>query len=213
VLANKDDARAQGFADRIDDSERRGEVRRYVDFQLVQFAIRTKEASEVARFAKSGQLTHTQRAWAYTQTARLLADSERQRSLEFLEEAAVEARSINADDPDRARSLIGVAKQFVTADRVRAWEIMEEAVKAANSSAEFTGDDVDIPVALITKSGLNIISAGGEDLGLSGVLRSLVIDDLNRSIDLAKSLKNDAPRANATLVIARAILENNNETK
>ncbi|MGI8836695.1 MAG: hypothetical protein ACR2H4_08675 [Pyrinomonadaceae bacterium] len=207
ALADQGDARAQDVADKIDDSDRRAEVRRYVDFQLVQLAIRKKEAREVVRLANAGQLTHTQRAWAYAQAAQLLINSQRSHALEFLEEAAAEARRIDADDPNRASVLIGVATQFLIADRVRAWEIMAEAVKAANSADEFTGEDVQLHFPLMTKSGLKITSIGGEDFGLTGVLQSLTKDDLYRSIDLARSFKNEAPRANATLAVAKAVLQ------
>lgn len=208
ALANQGDARAQDLADKIDDSDRRAEVHRYVDFKLVQLAIGKKEPSEAARLAKAGELTHMQRVWAYTQAARLLMNSERARSLEFLGEAADEARRIDVSNHDRARSLIAVATQFVTADRVRAWEIMGEAVKAANSAEKFTGENLQLTFSLLaTRSGVKLTDVRAEDFGLSGVLRALTKDDLYRSIDLAKSFKNDAPRATATLAIASAVLE------
>jgi hypothetical protein len=211
VLGNHGDSRAQDLADKIDNSDRRTEVRQYVDFELVRLAVLKKEASEVTRLAKAGQLTHTQRAWAYTQAARLLANSERSRSLQFLEEAAAEARRIDADKPDRALVLIGVAGQFVSADRVRAWEITREAVNSANLTGDFTGENVQLTFPLWTKTGPKFASIGGEDFGLSGVLRSLTKDDLYRSIDLAKDFKNDAPRAVAILAIASAMLDKNTE--
>jgi hypothetical protein len=207
TLASQGDAHAQDVADRIDDSDRRTQVRQYVDFEFVQLAIRKKEALEVARLAKGGQLTHTQRAWAYTQAARLLMNSQRQRALGFLEEAADEARRIDGDAPDRTVLLIGVATQFVTADQVRAWEIMSEVVKTANSTEKFTGGNVQLTFPMATKSGVKFTSIGGKDFGLSEVLRSLTKVDLYRSVDLAKSFKNDAPRAVATLAIASAVLE------
>lgn len=206
-LAKQGDARARDMAEKIDDSDRRAQVGQYVDFEFVQLAIRKKDAHEVARLAKSGQLTHIQRGWAYTQAARLLINSDGSSSAQFLEEAAGEARRIDADDPDRARLLTGVATQFVTADRIRAWEILGEAVKAANSAEKFTGENIQLHFPLMTKGGFNFVSIGGEDFGLSGLLSVLTKDDLYRSVDLAKSFRNDAPRANATLAIARAILE------
>ncbi len=208
TLANQGEARAQDVADKIDDSDRRTQVRQYVDFEFVQLAIRKKEALEVARLAKGGQLTHTQRAWAYTQAARLLMNSQRQRALGFLEEAADEARHVDGDDPDRTVLLIGVATQFVTADRVRAWEIISEVVKAANSTEKFTGERSELTFLMMaTKSGVKFTRIGGKDFGLSEMLRSLTKVDLYRSVDLAKSFKNDAPRAVATLAIASAVLE------
>jgi hypothetical protein len=207
MLASQGDARAQDFAQKIEDSGRRGQVRQYVDFELVRFALREKKPSEATRRAASEQLTHPQRGWAYIKTAQLLMGSERQSALELLEEAANQARRIEPEDPNRARLLIGVATQFFTADRIRAWEIMGEVVKAANNSAKFNGENVELHFPFVTKSGLRITSVGGADFGLSGVLRSLAKDDLYRSIDLAKSFKNDAPRAVAVLAIASSLLE------
>lgn len=213
MLASQGDARAQDFAQKIEDSGRRGQVRQYVDFELVRFALREKKPSEATRRVASDQLTYPQRAWAYIKTAQLLMGSERQSALELLEEAANQARRIEPEDPNRARLLIGVATQFFNADRIRAWEIMGEVVKAANNSAKFNGENVELHFPFVTKSGLRITSVGGADFGLSGVLRSLAKDDLYRSIDLAKSFKNDAPRAVAVLAIASSLLENDKSVR
>ena len=207
MLASQGDSRAQDFAQKIEESGRRAQVRQYVDFELVQFALRQKKPSEAMRYAASEQLLHSQRAWAYMQAARLLMDSERRRGLEILEEAANQARRIDAKDPNRARLLTGVATHFSTADRVRSWEIMDEVVKAANNSEKFSGENVKLHFPLATKSGLRINSVGGTDFGLSGLLRSLAKDDLYRAIDLAKGFKNDAPRAVAILAVASSLLE------
>jgi hypothetical protein len=206
ALGDQGDPRAQDVADKIDNSDRRAQVRSYVDFELVRVAIGKKDPSETTRLAKAGQFTHTQRAWAYTQVARLLMNSERPRALQVLEDAADEARRVEDDKPDRALVLIGVARQFVAADRVRVWEILDEAVKAANLTENFTGENIQLTFPLWTKAGPKFPSIGGEDFSLSGVLGALTKDDLYRSIDLAKSFKNDAPRATAILAIARAML-------
>lgn len=206
-LANQGDIRAKDVSDRIDDPALRAEVRQFVDFEFVQILIRKNEASEAARLAKTEQLAHSQRAWAYTQAARLLMNSQRPRSLDLLEEAADEARRIDGNTADRTVVLIGVATQFVTADRIRAWEMMGEVVKAANSTETFTGENAQISSFMNTNSGVKLTRIGGKDFSLSGVLRSLTQDDFYRSIDLARSFKNNAPRATATLAIASAVLE------
>lgn len=211
ALGSQGDSRAQDLADKIDKADRRAQVRSYVDFELVRFAIRKKEPSEIIRLAKAGQLTHTQRAWAYIQAARLLTNSDRTRSLQMLEDAVDEARRVDKDNADRASLLISVATQFLTADHVRAWEIMGEVVEAANAAEGFTGENVQLSFPIATRDGIKISSIGGEEFALTGVLRSLVKDDLYRAIDLAKSFKNVAPRANATLAIARAMLEKDEE--
>ena len=209
TLASQGDGRAQEFAQKVEESERRAQLRRYVDFELVRFALLEKKSSEAIRLAASEHLTHSQRAWAYMQAALLLMDSGRQHALELLEEAANQARRIDVEDPNRARLLTGVAAQFLAADRVRAWEIMGEVVKAANNCEKFNGENVELHFPYMTKSGLRITSVGGSDFGLSGVLRPLAKDDLYRSIDLAKAFKNDAPRATAVLAVASSILGKN----
>ncbi len=208
-LAPTGNKRARDLADSIDESKFREKVRHYVDFEFVKFAIRKKEARDVAQLAKTGELTHTERSWAYTQAARLLPDSEHERALELLQEATDEARHIDAGDSDRAFALIGVANQLLTADRVRVWDMLSEAVKAANSTEDFPGDDIRMPkwTMLVTRSGTRFSRMPVEDFSLSRVLRSLAQDELERSVELAKGFKYDAPRANATLAIARAILE------
>ena len=111
------------------------------------------------------------------------------------------------EDPNRARLLIGVTIRTLTVDSVRAWEIMEEAVKAANNSEKFSGENVELYFPFATKSGLKIVSIGGADYGLTGVLKSLARDDLYRSIDVAKGFKNDGPRAMAVLAVRSPLLQ------
>jgi len=205
-LAIKGDVRARDVANKIDDSERRGKVREYVDFEFIQLAIGKKDAQETARLAKIGQITHSQRAWAYSQAARLLPDSERETALEFLGEAVAEVQRIEDRARDRAVLLVGVARRLLTADRVRAWQIMSEAVKEANQADNFTGENL-ITFSIGTKDDIKFNRIGGEESGLAGIFRLLAKDDLNRSVDLAKSFKNDAPRATATLAIAGSLLD------
>jgi hypothetical protein len=207
LLAKEGDARAQYIADKIDIAELRAIVREYVDLALIQFAIRKNDASSIVRLAKAGALGHRQCSWAYTQAARLLIKSERRHGLDLLDEALAEAQRMDADDPDRAHMLIGVATQFFPSEHVRGWEIMGEAVKAANAVEEFSGEDVELRFGLATTSGLKFIEISGADFSLTSLVRILAREDLIRAIDLAKSFKNDAPRAVAILGIAGAVLE------
>ena len=134
--------------------------------------------------------------------------AERSRAVDVLEEAIVEAQRIDLSDPDRARAMFAVATRFVTIDGARSWEVMGDAVKAANSAEKFTGEDASIrffPVAL--KSGGTFETTKDEDFGITNVLRLLAKDDLYRSMDVAKSFKKDGPRAIAILAIAGATLD------
>jgi hypothetical protein len=207
ALSSSGDVRARDIAKSIDDSSLRDQTRRYVDFGLVQSAVSSKKTEEIIRLAKTGELVRIWRVWAYLQAARLLMNSDRPRALATLEDAATEARRIDLSDPDRARGLTAIATQLVAPDSVHAWEILSEAVKAANSAESFNGEDTHINAQLWTREGPRIRSVNVEELGLRVILRALAKGELERSIELAKSFKNDKPRATAILTIADIALE------
>ena len=209
TLAPTGDHRARDFADSIDDSKVRSEVRNYVDFEFIKIAIRKKKAAEVAQLAGAGELTPIQKSWAFTQAARLSLDSDHDRALYFLEKAIDEAERIDAGDSDAVFAVIGIANQSLDADRARTWELLNKTVKFANSAEGFTGDDIRMPQRsmLVTKNGTRFVHLPDDDFNFSRVIRALAQDDLFRSWELAKSFRYDGPRANATIAIARAILE------
>lgn len=207
-LAAQGDLRAREFADKIYDSERKSQVRQFIDFQLLGLAIRKKEVAEVVRLAETGQLTPTQRAFGYTEAARLMIGSQSERSLELLEKATHETTRIENASVDRAVLLVGIAMQLTTTEPSRAWEVMSQATKAANSSEDFNGEN-SIAFWMPTRGGFKTIGIGGESFSLFRLFHLLANDDLYRSIDLTKSFKNDAPRAASILGIASAILKDN----
>ena len=139
ALANKGDSKARDLANKIEDSEFRNKALAYVDFELLRAAFQNKDIARLLLIARTGELTHIQRAWGYTQAA-LLTTKDAARAIDYLQEAATEARRIDASDPDRARGLIAAASGFARTDRVRAWEMITEAVKAANAAEGFTGE-------------------------------------------------------------------------
>jgi hypothetical protein len=206
ALANKGDARARDLASKIEDSEFRNKALAYIDFELLREAFQSKDTAKLLRIARTGELTHIQRAWGYTQAA-LLTNKDSARAIEYLQEAATEARRIDGSDPDRARGLVAVASGFARTDRVRAWEIITEAVKAANGTEGFTGEDGLLSARLQTKNMVVATNASADDFDLSGVFMSLASDDLYRSIELARTFTSNTARANATIAIARSVLD------
>lgn len=207
VLTGKGDPKARELVDKIENAELRKSVRGYTDFQAVRQAVNDGDVAEAARLAKSGELTSTQRIWAYTRVSRILMKTDQTRAVELLEEAAAEARRISGSSPDRAKGLFAVATILMLADRGRAWEVVSEALKAANGSEGFTGEDSTVFAILRSPQMVLVTNASAEEFDLFGVFRSLAKDDLNRAVELAKSFSGESPRAVATLAIARAILE------
>ena len=207
ALTQEGDPRGKDLVDKIENTELRKSVKAYTDFQLVQDAIRKKDVAEVARLVKSGELTSIQKVWALTSSAKLVIAAERSRAADMLEEALAEGRRISASDPDRARALTAVAVGFGEIDRVRSWEILGEVVKAANSAEAYTGEDSRIASRLQTKFMVVMNNSTAEDFDLLAVFRHLARADLLRAIQLAKTFTGEAPRAVATLAIARSVLE------
>ena len=200
------DPRARDFVDKLEDSELRKQVRPYVDFSLVINYIDKKKTEEAIVLARAGELTNFQRVWALSQGARQLGELDRQRGIELAEEAATEARRIGGSDPDRPRALIGVANAFFPLDHNRAWEIVGEAVRAANSVEGFSGDDSRLILRLQTPYMSSMRTNSTENFDLPSMFRVLTREDYQRAVGLAQNFEADAPRATALISIAREVL-------
>jgi hypothetical protein len=207
AIAAKGDGQGRELANKIEESELRKNTIAYIDFELLRDAAQKKDVPELVRITKTGELSHIQRAWGYVQAARLVTGADAARAVDYLQEAAVEARRIEASDPDRARGLVAVASGFARTDRARAWEFITEAVKVANGTPGFTGDDGLLSARLSTKNMTVVTNASSDDFNVAGVFAALANDDMYRSIELAKTFSAETARANATIATARAVLE------
>ncbi|HJU54657.1 MAG TPA: hypothetical protein VJ715_08805, partial [Pyrinomonadaceae bacterium] len=211
--AHKGDLEARNLLDKIEDSETRRGARAYVDFTLINQMIRKNDLQEALRLARSGEITNIQRAWALTEIASVMKKTDAKNAAEVLDEAATEARRIGGGDADRARALFGVATRMYELDRNRAWEIAGEAVKAANSATGFTGGDAQIASRFTTPHGSTTTNFSVESFDVQNIFGRLAVDDLIRSVELAKSFTGEAPRANATLAIVRSVLDKDKRQK
>ena len=90
--------------------------------------------------------------------------------------------------------------------RQRGWELMSEVVKASNSAEGFTGEDGRIVARFSTKGSTSLSTSSMPAFDLAGIFAALARDDMNRAVELAKGFDTEAPRAAATLAIARTIL-------
>lgn len=209
TLSTKGDMRAHDLAGKIDDAKRKLEVRQFIDLQFLQLAAKKKDAAESLRLAETGQLTHTQRAFAYTQAARLLRESQPDRSLELLDKATEETMRIEFGAVDRPMLMVGIALQVTATDQTRVWETMSRVAKAANECENFHGEN-EIYFSILSRNGTKSIGIGGENFSLNRAFQLLAKDDFYRAIDLTKSFNHEAPRAASILAIASEIL---NETR
>ena len=207
LVGDNGELRARDYIDKIEDSELRQKTRAYVDVAMTLRAVDKKDTALVFELVRTGELTHIQKAWALASVAKLLAKTDLDKALAVIEDAAAEARRIEGSDPDRARALMAVANALLVSDRGKSWDATYDAVKAANSSEGFTGEDGVLRIALQTKSMTTMRSSSVQDFDVSGIFTQLALEDYNRTVELARGFEHEAPRASAVIAIARAVLE------
>jgi len=137
----------------------------------------------------------------------LLGRSDREKALGLIDEAAVEARRIEGSDLDRPGAFFAVANALLAVNRSAAWDAISDAIRAANSADNFSGEDGQLTFRMIAKSMRSIEQHPAPDFDVTGIFETLTQDDYDRSVELARGFTREAPRANATLAIARAVLE------
>jgi hypothetical protein len=201
------DLKARDFVAKVEDTELRNKARAFIDATLLLRAVNKKDADIILELVKTGELTHPQKSWGLTQAAKLLVKTDRDKSLAIIEEATAEARRIEELDPDRPRAIMNIANALLPLDRSKAWDMVYEAIKAANSAEGYTGEDGLIRLAFQTKQMSTIRSSTVAEFNVAGIFAELASEDYNRTVELARGFQREAPRASATIAIARSVLE------
>lgn len=201
------DVKARDFVAKLEETEPRNKARAFIDASLLLRAVSKKDADMILELVKTGELTHPQKSWGLTQAAKLLVKTDRDKSLAVIEEATAEARRIEELDADRPRAIMNVANALLPLDRSKAWDMVYEAIKAANSAEGYTGEDGLIRLAFHFKQMNTIRSSTVAEFNVAGIFAELANEDYDRAVDLARGFQREAPRASATIAIARSIFE------
>ena len=207
LTSNKGDMRARDFVSKVEDPEVRKQAQAYIDASLTVYFITKKLPDQAVELVHKGDLTHVHKAWVLTESAKLLAKTDRQKALDLVDEAADEARRIEESDPNLPRALVAVANALKVIDPERVWDATFDAVKAANSADGFTGEDGELVMKFQSKGQSSIHSNDVPEFDLEGIFRDLAARDYDRAVELARGFQAEGPRAVATIAIARAILE------
>ena len=200
------DLKARDYAGKIEESGFRKQAKAWVDWSLAVAAISRKQTELALEINRTSELTHIQRVWILTHAARLLAKADRAKASPLLDAAAAEARRIDGGDLDRPRGLFAVANAARVVDPARVSEAVFEAVKAANSTEGFTGERGVIVQTINSKSHIRFSPQNVPEFDVEDVFGGLANDDYERAVQLARGFQAEAPRANATIAIARAVL-------
>lgn len=207
LARSKDDLKARDYVSKIGDGEFRKQAQAWVDWGLAVNAIRKKKAGTALELARSEALTHIQRVWVLTQAAKLTLGTDRDKAAALLGDATAEARRVADGTPDRPRGLLAVANALLLIEPSRAWEATFEAIKAANTAEGFTGEDGVLILTISRKS--QMLGRKFEhvpDFEIQGIFSQLARSDYEWATQLARAFQGEAPRVNATIAVARAVL-------
>jgi len=204
--ADRGDMQAQDLAEKIEDSETRKGVRRFVDYNLIRGLLRKSNVAEALRLAAKSDLTPAHRTAIFSSAAGVVIKTDRARTVALLDEALEAARRIDAGTPERAYALVGLLAHFSKADTARAWQLAEETVKAANGVPGFNGEDGQIQIELEGKFRIRMGVGLASPVDLSEAFGTLAADDPFHALSLAGDFSGEGPRALATIAVARAIL-------
>ena len=207
LFIDSDDNKARDYVDKIEDTDLRKQARPFIDASMMMRAADKKNIDRLLELVRVGELTRFQKAWALSRAASFLAKTDREKSLSLIDDAMAEARGIDPSDPDRPRAMLAVTNVLLLIDRTKAWELAADITKAANSAEGFTGEDGAMRVSLITKESSSIRSSSVGEFDVSGVVSELAKDDYSRAIDLVRGFEKEAPRASATIAVAKVVLE------
>lgn len=207
LVSRTGDLRAREYISKVEDTELRKQAQAYMDASLALYFVDKKMIDQALEMVHKGDLTPLIKTWVLTQTAKLLAKTDKDKALDVAEEAATEARRLEVSDPNLPRTLVAVANAFKVVDPARVWDATFDAVKAANSAEGFTGEDGEIVVKFQSKGGSSVHSSDVPDFDLEGIFKDLALQDYDRAVELARGFEGEGPRAVATIAIARAILE------
>jgi hypothetical protein len=210
LALKNDDLKARDYVSKIEESEFRKQAQAWVDWGLAVSAVKNQKAELALELNRIGELTHIQRVWVLTQTAKLLAKTDREKSLTLLETATAEARRISGGELDRPRALFAIANALRAVEPARVSEAILEAVKAANSTEGFVGEGGTITQTINSKNVISVIPQDVPDFDIAEIFSALANDDYDGAVQLARGFQGEAPRTNATIAIARSVLNQKN---
>lgn len=210
LALSKDDLSARDYVSKIDESGFRARAQAWVDAGLAINAIKKKKVETALELARSRELTHIQRVWLLTQSAKLLAKTDRERALLLLGDATAEVRRIGVSDLDRPRGLLAIANALKLIEPSRVWDAIFDAIKAANSTEGFTGEGAVLALTVTSKSQILKKTEAVPDFDIRGIFAEMANNNFDRAVELARGFQGEAPRANATIAISRSVLNEKN---
>ena len=208
LMVSKNDFKARDYVFKIAENEFRKRAEAWVDWELAVGAINKKAVEPALELARKGELTRIQRIWVLTRSAKLIAKSDAEKAVFLINDATAEARRISNDDSNKPSGLFAIANAQRLIDPAAVWEVVLEAIRAANSAEGFTGEGGEIYATMNTRSQILMKHEAVPDFDIRGIFSDLTDDDYDRTMQLASGFRSDILRSNVTITIARSVLNN-----
>lgn len=207
AAAMKNDPKAREFADKIEEAALKKSVRNFVDFILVSKALEKRDSEKALQLARTGELSHFQRAWALSETAALSKSSAPDEAMELILEAAREAGRIGVTSPESAQAWVAIARRAGEVDQAGKWDKILDAIKAVNRASDYTGEESEISVGFQSGNDIMMMRFAAPSSSLPALVGTLAEEDVYRAVDMARNITNESPRAIALLAAARSTFE------
>jgi hypothetical protein len=194
-------------ARKIEDEKLRNQLLTFIYFKRTQKAIKDGQFFDASQLVKKVEQLDFRAYLSYeTAAAALKKEEEKSRAKEILEEVlelAYKAPSTN----EKARTLLGVTYLYAKLDKIRAFEVMAEAVKIINSLSNPDFSTAHIMQKIEGKQFSSFHAYSVEGFNLETVFRLLAPLDFDGALYRARSLDDKSQRALAVLALAASCLE------
>ena len=211
-MAGNDLERAQALASRISQTDSKDALLEVADFMAASRAIRRKDLAEAEGIANSKLNPERQAIIYYTLAMKWTESGDPIRANALIDYAWSRAAKVN-DRNQRVRVYLYLASGIAGRDILRAFEIIESAVKDLNSLDKFDAADDRMKFELRSPAGGTKSYSYGSGIGLLSVVKQLARADLNRTMSLVRSLRSPAPRGFALLEACRVGLTGDKNVK
>jgi hypothetical protein len=165
----------------------------------------------VARFVRRADAPPFASAWGLAQAAVIAArKGSRQEVSALLSEAESYAARADKDSRQRIAAYIVVTDAAARVDAARAWDFMAELVRAANSTADYMGDETALATSVDITEGSELqeeLSIDSASFRLDRIFATMARLDFDKTLTQAQALTGEIPRAYARIAAARAALE------
>ncbi|MEN3325994.1 MAG: hypothetical protein V7638_801 [Acidobacteriota bacterium] len=206
----KNDPKAREFADKIEDSDLKKSVRNFVDFILVSKALALRDLEKALHLTRTGEISHFQRAWAYSEIAALSNSSAPEDSMNLIREAEREAERIETS-AEGAEAWVAIARRAGEIDPTGKWYRVQDAIKAVNRVLDYTGEEIEISVGFQSQNNIIKMQIPAPTISFSALIADLAKDDIYRTVAMAKNVTGESPRAFSLLASARAAFDKGNK--